>query len=141
MLQEDAVQIEIDFDVFKALTARRESESHTYNDVLRDLMGLAKVVTNPISQTSNNDDGRLIGGRFLPNGTMLRAKYKGAFYLASIEDGSWVSEAGETYDSASAAARGVTGTSVNGLTFWEAKRPSDTEWIMLKSVPKRLRKP
>jgi hypothetical protein len=132
-------QIEIDFEVYKALTAQRKSESHTYNDVLRELLKLPPpsieiVAARPV-------EGRLVGGRFLPNGTMLRAKYKGAFYLASIKEGEWVSDSGEKYESASAAARGVTNNSVNGLTFWEAKRPSDSEWITLKSVPKRLRRP
>jgi hypothetical protein len=32
--------IEVDFEVFKALTARREQESVTPNDVLRGLLGL-----------------------------------------------------------------------------------------------------
>ena len=34
------MQIEIDFEVFKELTARRTHEGHTYNEVLRDVLGL-----------------------------------------------------------------------------------------------------
>lgn len=133
-------QIEVDFDVFKALTARRETESHTYNDVLRELLKLESSSIDVVRAPPKAEVGRIIGGRFLPDGTILRAKYKGAFYLASIKNGEWVSDSGQAYESASAAARGVTKNSVNGLTFWEAKRPSDTEWITLKSVPKRLRR-
>ena len=32
--------IEIDFDVFKKLTAMRETETMAYNDVLRKMLGL-----------------------------------------------------------------------------------------------------
>lgn len=35
------MQIEIDFEVFKALTARRESESDSYNAVIRRLLSLS----------------------------------------------------------------------------------------------------
>ena len=32
--------IEVDFDVYKVLTMKRETESVTYNDVLRKMLGL-----------------------------------------------------------------------------------------------------
>lgn len=35
--------IDIDFDVYKALTMRREKEEMSYNDVLRQMLGLAPV--------------------------------------------------------------------------------------------------
>jgi hypothetical protein len=130
--------IEIDFDVFKALTSKRESESHSYNDVLRELLGLGVSRTQQTSQIQSGQ-GRLVGGRFLPNGTLLRAQYKGQSYSASIENGQWVSETGEFFDSASAAAKRITNNNVNGLTFWEARRPTDDRWIMLKSIPKQLK--
>ena len=134
------MQIDIDFEVFKALTARRTSESHTYNEVLRDLLKLPADKIEIIPASPEPQGGRLIGGRLLPNGTLLRAKYKGSYYNASIENNRWISEDGSCFDSASAAARGITNNSVNGLTFWEAKRPSDTDWTILKSIPKRVRK-
>lgn len=134
-------QIDIDFDVFKSLTALRESESHTFNDVLRALLKLPDVLRGEPSKTIQSlQDGRLVGGRFLPNGTALRAAYKGAFRVAEIQDGNWVNEGGTVFKSASAAARGITNNSVNGLTFWEAKRPSDSGWLMLKSIPKLVQK-
>jgi hypothetical protein len=36
------VALDVDFEVFKALTNRRATESVTYNDVIRELLGLGK---------------------------------------------------------------------------------------------------
>ena len=35
------ITIEIDFDVYKKLTVRRESEEVSYNDVIRDLLKMS----------------------------------------------------------------------------------------------------
>ena len=119
------MQIDIDFDVFKALTVMRQSEVHSYNDVIRDLLGLESK-----DEMKGSSEGRLLGGRFLPNGTKLRAKYKDGYYEAEIRKGGlWYNE--KRYSSASSAARAVTGTNVNGLTFWEVKRPNDFDWLKI----------
>jgi hypothetical protein len=68
----------------------------------------------------------------LPNGTQLRATYKGRTYKAAIENGRWLDEAGIEYNSPSAAARAITGNNVNGLRFWAGKRPSDGDWLSLE---------
>lgn len=124
------MQIDIDFEVFKALTARRESEAHSYNEVLREILNL-----NPKSKGPERPHGRHLGGRFLPNGTELRAKYKDNYYYAEIAGERLLLE-GETYASASAAARAVTGNNVNGLNFWDVKRPGDVDWKRLMTLPK-----
>jgi hypothetical protein len=80
--------------------------------------------------------GRVIGGRYLPEGSELRAKYKDAYYFAKIADGQLVGRDGKAFGSASAAARAVTGTNVNGLTFWEVKRPNDNNWQKLLEIPR-----
>ncbi|MES2420843.1 MAG: hypothetical protein V4595_06025 [Pseudomonadota bacterium] len=137
-------QIDIDFEVFKALTILRESESHTYNEVLRDLLGLQKGLGRQLSEGINRAfisgspakiEGFSSRGLFLPNGTLLRATYKKAEYRASIVDGQWVGEDGVEHSSPSAAATHVTGTTVNGLRFWLAKRPSDGDWKGLDALP------
>ncbi|WP_337829360.1 DUF2924 domain-containing protein [Pseudonocardia sp. TMWB2A] len=135
-------QIEIDFEVFKALTNLRQSENHTYNEVLRDLLGLEKSLLRGFADVVSKASGRsgalgfVASGRFLPHGTLLRARYKGYIHQASVNDGAWVNDDGTEYKSASAAARAITQTNVNGLTFWEVKRPSDTEWRKLDAMPK-----
>jgi hypothetical protein len=40
------VALDVDFDVFKALTNRRATEAVTYNDVLREILGLCKNSTS-----------------------------------------------------------------------------------------------
>lgn len=136
------MQIEIDFDVFKALTARRESESHTYNDVLRDLLELDSVqevgIESPLQEVGDalsrplGVAGFYSRGVHLPDATLLRARYKQREFKARIHGDRWVDEHGREHASASAAASAITGTNVNGLRFWEAKRPSDTGWRRLE---------
>ncbi|VVT22942.1 conserved hypothetical protein [Sphingomonas sp. EC-HK361] len=131
------MQIEIDFDVFKALTARRRSEAHNYNDVLREMLDLEKAVSDRVqgalSASGSTASGRgfpLRGGD-LPNGTDLRASYKGEQFRAKIREGRWYDEQEREHSSPSAAASAISGTNVNGLRFWHARRPGDDEWLRL----------
>lgn len=146
------MQIEIDFDVFKELTARRKHENHTYNAVLRELLGLpssasevhpdspsaqiARVARALASIGTSPPSGMGFQARdlFLPEGTAIRATYKGKLHLARIYRGQWLHPDGSTFDSPSAAATAVTGTNVNGLRFWEALRPNDTEYRKLEII-------
>lgn len=143
-------QISIDFEVFKALTARRVHEQHSYNDVVRELLGLDSFVEPPeaieglIDNSGPVRDGRFgrgslldgaLGfsarGIFLPNGTLLKATYKGRHYAAKIEHGNWLDPDGQSQSSPSAAAKSITGSNVNGLRFWQARRPDDQSWFRL----------
>ncbi|WP_081988057.1 DUF4357 domain-containing protein [Sphingomonas sp. 37zxx] len=144
------MQIDIDFEVFKALTVRRANEEHSYNEVLRSLLGLDDEVSpddlaaappaNKVVVTAKRrrpinlgSDKKPFVTRYgdLPHGTCLRAIYQGQRYTASIDDGRWVAEDGTEHASPSGAAGAITGTNVNGLRFWRAKRPNDTEWQRL----------
>ena len=127
------MQIDVDFDVFKALTLRRETEDVTYNDVLRELLdlGSTKLVSQP---RASGGGGCTFKGVFLPNGTQLRVTYKGALYRAEIRDGHWLDEAGTPRSSPSDAATAITGTQVNGWRFWEVKRPNDPAWRKLVAL-------
>ena len=74
--------IDVDFDVFKALTLRRPSADVTENDVLRELLGLptkrpsAAMVSGPAP-----GDWVTKGVRF-PAGTEFRSHYRGQTHLA-----------------------------------------------------------
>lgn len=127
------MQIEIDFEVFKALTALRRHEAHSYNDVIRDLLGIPEIAGNSADQDAAVEPKRNFESRelSLPHGTRLRATYKGNAYTARIDDGRWIDEDGMEHRSPSAAARHITGNSVNGLRFWQGKRPADTGWLNL----------
>jgi len=124
--------IEIDFDVFKALTARRTSEDMTENDVLRQLFNLGK--RGPLTKTDSPvPDDWVAKGVRLPSGTELRSTYKGRTYLARVTSGALVLQ-GQRFDSPSAAAMSITSSAVNGWTFWEYKLPGQDRWQILKSL-------
>lgn len=129
------MQIDVDFDVWKALTARRDSEDVSYNDVLRDLLGLGSPRL-PLSGQSAAPSEKEFQSRnlVLPSGTTLRAKYKSRQYHAEIRDGRWIDEQGVEHDSPSAAARHITGTNVNGLRFWHGRLPKQSDWYPLDTL-------
>lgn len=136
--------ISVSLEVYKQLTARLE-EGQSHDDVIRELLSLDSIVEieNPTSATLEKmsdfimktqlarGNGFLSRGLWLPNGTELRARYKQNEYRASIVDEKWIDDSGDLHTSPSAAASAITGTNVNGLRFWEAKRPSDKGWRRL----------
>jgi len=73
------------------------------------------------------------GGVFLPDGTILKKRYKGNLYETKVENGKiWIN--GRGYTSASGAAVAVTGSSVNGWRFWEVRRPEDIGFRLLANL-------
>lgn len=78
----------------------------------------------------------MAAGRHLPNGTRLKATYKGREYLAEVKEGRIVSAGGKVFSSLSSAASDITNNNVNGLRFWRAYRPGDEEWVMVASFAK-----
>ncbi len=92
--------IEIDFEVYKHLTFMRENEQMTYNDVIRKLLNLPKLLETETKLPCNNGrayeslfnniivaDGWTSKGIFFPNGTIFRANHKGIEYEAEIHSG------------------------------------------------------
>jgi hypothetical protein len=149
------MQIDIDFDVFKALTALRQSEADSYNAVLRRVL-LIPAEDLITSDRDNSDspnwkgDGKFIGtgaraiaaasggiwfgNVFFEAGTKFRATYKGQMYCATVRDGKWIGEDGIVRRSPSDAACAISRTNVNGWRFWHALRPGDNEWVRLDSL-------
>jgi len=125
--------IEVDFDVFKALTARRPTEDVTENDVLRQLLRLPPRAS-PVEQSeSPGPEDWVTKGVRLPSGTELRATYKGQTYLARVASGALVLD-GKRFNSPSAAAMTITRNPVNGWTFWECRLPGQGRWRSLKEL-------
>ena len=128
--------IEIDFDVFKALTLRRKSEEVSYNDVLRELLGLDPTKRAPTEAGQSSDSGVWITkGVTFPEGTEFRGTYKGRIFTGKVESGALVVN-GERYDSPSSAAVAMTGKSTNGWLFWECRLPGKTSWQIITSFRK-----
>jgi hypothetical protein len=144
------MDVKVSLDVFKALTARLAFEGHTYDDVLRDLLGLDAIsepepprptttltrIAEAFATTSLSepDSGFTSRGLWLPNGTKLRARYRDALHTAEIVENVWKDERGNIFGSPSAAASAITGNNVNGLRFWDAKRPSEHVWRRLELI-------
>jgi predicted CopG family antitoxin len=123
--------IDIDFDVFKELTHRRSSEEVTYNDVIRELLGLSIKRRVPIVGTTTARGDWVTKGVRFPLGTEFRANYKSQTYRGKVEDGKLIVD-NKRFDSASAAAGEITGKSVNGWTFWECRMPGESKWQTIK---------
>ncbi len=138
--------IEIDFDVYKALTARRGDETVSYNDVLRTLLGLSQPAAGlrrlfglggskpeTSSSTTSAITDWFYKGILFPAGTSLRAKYKGQVHVARI-DRSGIVVGGKRFTTPSDAARAVTGTNVNGWRFWQCRLPGEAGWRRLDAL-------
>jgi hypothetical protein len=129
--------IDIDFDVFKVLTAKRASESVSYNDVLRDLLGLGTKQPSlppPLNGAGADGDWVTKGVRF-PAGTEFRATHKGQTYLAKVDGGALVLN-GRRFETPSSAAVFITKNSVNGWIFWECRLPNKSSWQLITTLRK-----
>src|SRR6266446_7014624 len=82
----NAMQIDINFRVFKTLTAMRSDETTTYDDVLCDLLKLPREPkgTHP---TAPGQAALVRKEVTFPSGTPLQATHKGRRYSAKIVDG------------------------------------------------------
>lgn len=120
------MNIEVDFEVWKALTSRRVAEATTCNDVLRELLELPAITASPQVPS----EGWTSQGVTLPDGTELRANYQGKVYTATITNGQWMQD-GESRSSPTAAARAITNGTQNGWWFWAVRRPGDGDWMQL----------
>jgi len=128
--------IEIDFDVFKELTNRRATESISYNDVLRQVLGLNPLKPSALSPLKVPSEGAwATKGVIFPIGTDFRANYKGQTIFGKVESGSLVVN-GKRFDSPSSAATSITGNMVNGWIFWECRLPGKTSWQKIKTLRK-----
>jgi len=145
--------IDIDFEVYKALTARRTGEADSHNDVLRRLLGLGQgsavirrhfdfahgrapvLAPSPASASApqnGQNDWYYKGIRF-PAGTDFRARYHGQLHHAKIEQGA-LAVNGKRAQSPSDAAREITRNNVNGWRFWKCRLPGEAAWRPLDSL-------
>ena len=121
--------IEIDFDVYKHLTALRRSEADSFNEVLRRELKISTHRANEAAQV-----GAVFKGVTLPEGTELRATYKGKTYTAKIQGGLWIDSSGGKRNSPTHAAVAITGKNWNGWNFWECRFPGQAGWKVLSTL-------
>ncbi len=130
------MQIDIDFDVFKALTAMRESENATYNDVLRRILELPQIETAPSPRGFTSGKSFIAEGVEFPHGTEFRMRHKGQWFTAKVSDGCLVQN-GKGFSSVSKPACEVTHTSVNGWKYWECRLPGHSDWQSIDTLRHR----
>jgi len=128
--------VEVDFEVFKEITLRRESEDVTPNDVIREVLGLG-----PRKEEEDGEDLKtgkspwVVKGISFPHGTEFKASYKGKQHFGTVENGALVVN-GIRHPSPSGAAVSITGNPVNGWRFWFCKLPGDEHWRSMDRVRK-----
>ena len=122
--------VEIDFDVFKAITSRRVTEDVTPNDVLRELFKLESKRGKNISQVRSGKPW-VVKGVVFPHGIEFLAEYKGQNFQAIVDNGALVMN-GKRFSSPSAAAVSITGNPVNGWIFWKCKMPGRQSWDLIE---------
>ena len=138
------MQIEIDFEVWQSLTGRLKSETDTYNEAIRRLLGLpsSELAAGPVEMSEKGEawatetptgeiKGVWYGSTFFPDGTVFRSTYKGRTFFAEVRDGRWLGSDGIERTSPSDAASAVSRSNVNGWKFWFGKRPNDADWYRL----------
>ena len=114
------MNVEIDFEVFQALTGLRKSEGDSYNDVVRRLLKLSKKSDD--NESPGEGSGWVSKGYNFPEGTEFKTEFRGAEYFAAIRGGKFIFD-GTAYNSFSGAARAITGGQRNGWDFWLQKQP------------------
>ncbi len=118
--------IEVDFDVFKALTARLKSPADNYNGVIRKMLGL-----KPAQAISDEGTAAWVAdGVSFPHGTEFRARLRGQEYRGRVESGALVYD-GQRFYTPSAPGVAIAGYAVNGWRFWECRRPGDRSWTKI----------
>jgi hypothetical protein len=129
------MQIEIDFDVFKAITAMRVTESVTANDVLRQLLGLGAVREQRVPTPAHEEKpaALTVKGVSFPHGTEFRATYKQRIHTGVVQDGTLIVN-GNAFRSPSAAGKAITGSNVNGWNFWKCRIPGTSTWTQLRDL-------
>ncbi|HVM60272.1 MAG TPA: hypothetical protein VMV72_05330 [Verrucomicrobiae bacterium] len=128
--------IEIDFEVFKALTAMRETEQTTHNDILRRMLNLSPPTHPTVPRPDVTGRSFIAEGVEFPHGTEFRMRHKGRWFTARVSDGALVCD-GKGYASVSKPACEITRTSVNGWKHWECRLPGHADWQSIDTLRHR----
>lgn len=123
-------QIEIDFDVFKQLTNRRTTEAVTYNDVIRELLGLRKAD----KPAASNGKPWVVSGTSFPPGSQFMADYKGKTYSGTVRGGKLELDDGRRFSTPSAASSYIKEHNSNGWRFWKCKLPGTPQFVPIERL-------
>ncbi|NIJ21489.1 hypothetical protein FHS95_003192 [Sphingomonas naasensis] len=120
--------IEVDFDTFKAITARRPDESVTEGDVVRSALGLPpkKGIMDGIKAAFATS--WLSEGVAFKVGQELQHRFRGGKTAIARITAGGVEFEGKVYGGLSPAAKAAAGHEANGWQFWEVHR-ADGSWV------------
>lgn len=127
------VVIDVDFDVWKALTAQRKSEHDTYSNVVRRALGMKELPTPKAPANRPSARPWIAQGVEFPDGSEFMLPYKGKQHSARVVNGALQLEDGRRFDSPSRAARAITRTNVNGWVSWLCRMPGHANWARMDS--------
>ncbi len=131
--------INVDFEVYKELTSRRASEATSYNDVIRELLGLPPNPMQPQESEAHTEpltvpissDWKARGVTF-PEGTELRLTYKGKTSQGRVDSGAFVMGAKE-FATVEELAESITGGNPQDWIFWSRRDPGESSWTEMKA--------
>jgi hypothetical protein len=130
--------IEVDFDTFKEITARRSDESVTEADVVRMALGLSKKNSGWDNAATNGIGGLFWHSEGVPFvvGTRLRHIYRGGKIADAEITASGVKVGGKVFPGLSPAAAFSAGHQANGWQFWEVLR-AEGRWVKADTLRQR----
>ena len=130
------MQIDVSFQNWQRLTGLLENERDSIDKVIERLIAdHASLASRRGPRHAQVAHELAWKGISLPNGTLLRATFKGKSYFAEIIEGRWFDrESGARRNSPSQAAKVITGSATNGWLFWEIQRPGDKGWTRLDTL-------
>jgi hypothetical protein len=130
------MQIDVSFQNWQRLTGLLENERDTLDKVIERLLADHLALQGKRGARGGQIAHELAWkGVSLPNGSLLRATFKGKTYFAEIMEGRWFDrEGGARRTSPSQAAKVITGCATNGWLFWEIQRPGETGWTRLDAL-------
>jgi hypothetical protein len=113
--------IDIDFDVFKAITAARQNAGTSENDVLRKLLGLGSpdVTGDDSPQSTPATQVWTSEGVDFPVGLKLQHRFRDGRLAEAKITRKGVEYNGQAYGGLSPAAAAASGHQANGWQFWE----------------------
>jgi len=124
-------QIEIDFDIHRLIQLERRGFDEPEYVALRRLLKLGPAVEEPKADRAMR-----------PWSTELRMEYNGILHLGRIADGAWEVEGHREKSpsgAANAVARGRDGqeVNINGKSYWQVRRPGDTDWTAYADLKRK----
>ncbi len=125
--------IEIDFEVYRELTSRRASEEMSYNDVLRQMLGLPpKPMESGLAKTETEAQDWKVGPIVFSEFTEIKLTHKGKVHAGRVEKGAFVMQ-GKAYAILDELVQEITEGNPQDWIFWSQRRPGESSWTELKA--------